>query len=66
MSFHLLNPHFARLSLQPMFLFRFVHYQMLLVISVVDVCLSDYLAGECEQACVCEIAVGMAVGMICH
>lgn len=54
MSFHSLNPHFAKLSLQPVFLVRFARCQTLLLISVVDVCLSDYLAGACEQACVCD------------
>lgn len=53
MSFHLVNPHFAKLSLQPVFLVRFARCQTLLLISVVDVCWSDYLAGACEQACVC-------------
>lgn len=50
--FHLLNPHFPKLSLQPMFLVWFVCCQMLLLISVADACLSDYLAEVCEQACV--------------
>lgn len=52
LTFHLLNPHSPKLSLQPMFLAWFACCQMLSLISVVDVCLSDYLAEMCEQACV--------------